>query len=154
MLRRYAEYFSSLRRRTVYTAHGWFVDLQRHGASKIKAVDASSSRSRKEKEEKTTQSWRWFSSTNNDNDNEAPRNHLREAPRHEGFMRRSGELHHHSFVRYRPVYVGTMRDPLRRLLSHYNYLHSGPRSLTRGCAMVPRPAKTRRASSSACARRT
>ena len=45
-------------------------------------------------------------------------------------MRRSGELHHHSFVRYRPVYVGTMRDPLRRLLSHYNYLHSGPRSLT------------------------
>lgn len=28
----------------------------------------------------------------------------------------------------RPVYVGTIRDPIVRLISHYNYIHFGPRS--------------------------
>jgi len=26
------------------------------------------------------------------------------------------------------VYVGTIRDPIVRLVSHYNYIHFGPRS--------------------------
>lgn len=29
----------------------------------------------------------------------------------------------------RPVFVGTIRDPLVRLISHYEYLHEGPRSV-------------------------
>ncbi len=89
MLRLYSEYFSSLRRRTVYTAHGWFIDLERHGKGHGSNGSPAAA---------------------------APAKLL--------------HPEHHGFVAYRPVCIGTMRDPLKRLLSHYNYLHSGPRSLT------------------------
>lgn len=62
MAAEYARSFGTLQRRTVYSAHGWFLDMQRWGYP-------------------------------------------------------------------RPVYIGTIRLPLVRLLSHYNYLHFGPRSI-------------------------
>ena len=79
MLRRYAESFSSLRRRTVYTAHGWFVDLERGGSGPALGLPPP------------------------------------------GF----------GGVAYRPVCIGTLRLPLPRLLSHYDYLHFGPRRSSR-----------------------
>lgn len=57
----YTEYFSGITRRTVYSAHGWFLDFERWGLPK-------------------------------------------------------------------PVYIGTIREPMARLLSHYDYLQAGPRS--------------------------
>ena len=93
-LARYAEYFSSLRRRTVYTAHGWYIDLEAQGRS------------------------------NNSVSGDA-RGTI-DTPLHSAYSYRHGG----DFVAFRPVYIGTMRDPLKRLLSHYNYLHFGPRSVT------------------------
>lgn len=38
-------------------------------------------------------------------------------------------LTHAGVLSIRPVYIGTLRDPLKRLISHYEYLHEGPRSM-------------------------
>jgi len=91
---RYAEYFTTLRRRTVYTAHGWFIDLERGGrgfrarpeaANAIPPVDFTG-------------------------------------------------------IAYRPVYIGTLRLPLPRLMSHYAYLHSSSSSPALGSSKGPRSA--------------
>ena len=71
-----------MRRRTVYTAHGWFIDLERGG--------------------------RGYRATP-----ESPK-----AIPPKGF----------TGIAYRPVYIGTLRLPLPRLMSHYAYLHSSSSS--------------------------
>lgn len=96
LLERYAEYFSGLRRRTVYTAHGWFIDLERGGSPPIIDGQRNGPESRGGG---SAASVRWA----------APAVW--------------------AGVRYRPVCIGTIRSPLARLLSHYDYLHFGPRSV-------------------------
>lgn len=65
-------YFKSLHRRTVFSAHGWFLNFDHTSLSSLIKPPIQPS--------------------------------------------------------FRPLYIGTMRDPLKRLISHYSYLHQGPRS--------------------------
>jgi hypothetical protein len=92
-------YFKGLQRKTVYSAHGWFLNLE----SKDQLHNHPSS--------STTSTTTKTAISSFDRAIET----------------RSATHFHNSF--YRPVCIGTLRDPLKRLISHYEYLHEGPRSI-------------------------